>query len=174
MPLSSVCVMCVCGTSTTTSRSTPLLGIFNPTMICWIGSRRPLLAMLAPILARTLCRIWRITLGLSYGSKTRFASPTMIVVNTWIGLKRWATLVLLWISVPRRVGISSLIRSRDLPRRRFVRRIYGYKHDKYQHIGSYERIVGRNTKQEDNKQQKVSGLTEESECALPSKEHNSQ
>lgn len=52
--------------------------------------------------------------------------------------------------------------------------MYGYKYDKYQHIISHERIVGRSTKHEGNKQREVSGLTEESECALPSKEHNSQ
>lgn len=52
--------------------------------------------------------------------------------------------------------------------------MYGYKYDKYQHIISHERTVGRNIMHEGNNQREVSGLTEESECALPSKEHNSQ
>ena len=88
MPLSSVCVMCVSGTSMATSESTPFLDVVNPTMTSWIGSRRTSPRMLATVREMTLSRTWRITLQPSDGSETRSAPPTVVVIATWTGRER--------------------------------------------------------------------------------------
>ena len=88
MPLSSVCVMCVSGTSMATSESTPFLGISRAITTSWIGSREISPKMLVLVLEVTLSRTWRTTRGRSSGSEMQSAPPTVVVIATWTGRER--------------------------------------------------------------------------------------